>query len=78
MKILSHYLKRIQEDYTNPIQTRPKPTGGITGKAKETDPLEDEFGTTGPSGPEVDLDDVQEVPGQKSFKYVFKKNKRSV
>jgi len=73
MTIINKYLKKIQEDYVNPIQTRPKPTGGITGKPKDRDPLKDELGSSGPSGPEVDLDDVQEIPGQKTFKYIYKK-----
>lgn len=73
MTIINKYLKKIQEDYANPIQTRPKPTGGITGKPKDRDPLENELGSVGPSGPEVDLDDVEEVPGQKTFEYTYKK-----
>lgn len=72
MKFITKYLNQIQEDYKNPIQTRPKPTGGITGKPKERNPLEDELGSKGPAGPEVDLDDDQELPGQKPFTYKFK------
>ena len=76
MMIIDNYLNRLQEFYGNPIQTRPKPTGGITGKPKETNPLEDELGVTGPSGPEIDIEKPEEVPGQKTFKYNFKTDQR--
>ena len=71
-ELIKKYLNKIQEGYENPIQTRPKPTGGITGKPKDRNPLEDELGSKGPSGPEVDLDDDQELQGQKPFTYKFK------
>jgi len=55
MNIIEEYLKRIQElGYGHPIQTRPKPELGIT---KEKPKKKDDFGTRGPSGAEVDLDE---------------------
>jgi hypothetical protein len=36
MNVIERYLNKIQEGYANPIQTRPKPTGGITGKTKRS------------------------------------------
>ena len=60
---IDKYLKQIQEDYSNPIQTRPKPTAGITGEkpdTPETEKVESEEGTSasirGPSGINVNLD----------------------
>ena len=77
MDIIKNYLNKIQEGYANPIQTRPKPTGGITGKPKERNPLEDELGSRGPAGPEVDLEKDEDEIRQKPFTYRFKKSKGS-
>jgi len=75
MNTLEKYLRNIQNEYgyANPMQTRPKPTGGITGN-KEEDKQDDEYvpGTIGPSGSEVDLDqDDSEELMQHVFSYKF-------
>lgn len=55
MNILEKYLEKIQElGYGHPIQTRPKPEPGFT---KEKPKKKDDFGTRGPAGSEVDLDE---------------------
>ena len=39
MDIIDKYLEKIQEyGYGHPIQTRPKPTGGITGEKEQDEP----------------------------------------
>lgn len=75
MKIVDDYLNALQEFYGNPVQTRPKPTGGITGKPEDENPLEDELGVNGPSGTEVDIEKPEKIPGQKSFTYKYKELK---
>lgn len=55
MSIVEKYLRKIQEDYSNPIQTRPKPKPGITGE--NPDPEEGvDLNLRGPTGINVDLD----------------------
>jgi len=60
---IDKYLRKIQEDYSNPIQTRPKPIAGITGEEPDTPEtekvdFEEESGANirGPSGINVNLD----------------------
>jgi len=55
MNIIEKYLRKIQEDYSNPVQTRPKPRVGITGEDNDIGE-EDEFSTHGPAGLNVNLD----------------------
>lgn len=75
MDFLEKYLDVIQNEYgyANPIQTRPKPTGGITGnKGVDKEDPDSIVGVRGPSGPEVDLDqDDEEELRQHVFSYKF-------
>lgn len=57
MRLLKKYLESIQSElYANPLQTRPKPTGGIT-KNKDSEKKKLPIGVHGPAGIEVDLED---------------------
>jgi len=81
MNIIEKYLHKIQSEYgyANPIQTRPKPTGGITGnKGVSKQDSNCVVGVTGPSGPEVDLDqDDSEELMQHVFTYKFNDKKEN-
>lgn len=75
MNIYDKFLELIQKEsgYGNPLQTRPKPTGGITGKQEDPENKEYPLGVRGPSGAEVDLDDVDNDADQEGyFKYKYK------
>lgn len=68
MSILQDYLINLQkeENYANPVQTRPKPEPGISKeKVKTTKP-----GVIGPTGLEVDLDKDEE-DGYTTFDEIF-------
>jgi len=78
MNTIEKYLDAIQSEYgyANPIQTRPAPSGGITGNKGVSKQDNDwAVGVTGPSGPEVDLDqnDSEELM-QHVFSYKFNNN----
>jgi len=74
MKIIDKYLKRLHKEYGygNPLQTRPKPTGGITKQKsdEETYPI----GVKGPAGAEVDLDQ-DDSDSDHPFTYKYKQEK---
>ena len=72
MKLVEKYLKKIQSEfgfgYNNPLQTRPKSNHGIVKNKTVIYPP----GVKGPSGYEVDLDQEEENPDEKSFSYTYK------
>ena len=72
MKNIDKYLIKLHKEsgYANPLQTRPKPTGGIT-KQKSNDEVYP-LGVRGPSGPEVDLDQDDDDDFNKPFTYQYK------
>jgi len=80
MTLIKKYLEIIQSEYgyENPIQTRPKPIGGII-KNKNASKQDSDYvpGIFGPTGSEVDLDqDDSEELMQHVFSYKFNdKNK---
>lgn len=72
MEIIDKYLMKLHKEsaYANPLQTRPKPTGGIT--KQMSDEEEYPVGVKGPSGAEVDLDQDDEDHFNKPFTYKYK------
>lgn len=72
MEIIDKYLTILHKEsaYANPLQTRPKPTGGIT--KQMSDEKSYPVGVKGPSGAEVDLDQDEEDPFNKPFTYKYK------
>jgi len=75
MEIIDKYLIKLHKEsaYANPLQTRPKPTGGIT--KQMSDKKAYPIGVRGPSGAEVDLDQDDEDPFNKPFTYKYKLGK---
>ena len=72
MEIIDKYLIKLHKEsaYANPLQTRPKPTGGIT--KQKSDDEEMPIGVRGPSGMEVDLNQDDEDDFNKPFTYKYK------
>ena len=71
MEIIDKYLIQLYKEsaYANPLQTRPKPKGGIT--KQMSDEEEYPIGVRGPSGVEVDLDQ-DDGDFHKPFTYKYK------
>ena len=70
MKIIDKYLLQMYMEYAHPLQTRPKPTGGIIKQSSNDKKYS--LNIRGPSGMEVDLDQDEKNDFNKPFIYKYK------